>query len=216
MTKDRWEEIKLAILSRILGEDAEADVMITAIVAEVEAELFTSMSVIQDWIHQMPLRMQSVLVMATRGPDTHRAPGIKQLTRWIRSLVFVPGNPNNVVEFMLIELPERLPEKGSIHRELEFTTQHYYSHLMHGLQVIGYRHPDDQIREHAFLLYQDMCSLFHLPVETLLMFEHRLRQMSWPTGVQPRDAKEAFELVASTNNLSARDMVILESKKKSV
>jgi len=153
------------------------------------------MIVIQPWLTEIPLRMQAVLLMATRGPDTQRCPGIKEFTRWIRSVTFVPANPANVAEFMKNDLPDRIKEKSATHRELEFVTQHFYTHLMHGFQVIGYRHPNNAIRLHGFLLYEDMCRLFHLPAESKDDFEHRLRMLSWPGGEQPLDGLTAFNII---------------------
>src|SRR5687767_7064785 len=97
-------------------------------------------SVLQPWLEHAPIRMQSTLLLGLRGPDTHRAPGIKAITRWLRGLAFKPGNPSNVDEFMG-SVPPRIVEKDAVAKELEFCTQHYYSHLMHALQVVGHCHP---------------------------------------------------------------------------
>lgn len=171
--------------------------------------------VVQEWVHTMPLRMQSVLLLGTRGPDTHRVPEVKKLTRWIRSLAFVPGNPENVVQFMLIDgMPPRIEEKSKIARELEFVSQHYYSHLMHALEVIGYRYPIGNVAMYAYHLYYDMCKLFHLPMEERATFEERLRQMEWPEGKQPKDGLEAFNLIEKHNMFSDMDRQVLDKMKE--
>jgi len=167
--------------------------------------------VIQDWVLDMPLKMQSVLLLGLRGPDQFRAPGIKTITRWLRSLTFVPGDPTNVFEFMRVELPLRIEEKSEIARELEFVSQHYYSHLMHALEEVGYGHPDKEIAKHAFELYRDMCRLFHLPIEFKDDHWKRLGPMEWPEGKQPRDGKEAFELMEK-HGFSERDLKAMERK----
>lgn len=146
-------------------------------------------SVLQPWLEEIPLRMQSTLLLSLRGPDTHASPNIKKITRWMRGLAFKPGNPSNVLEFMG-DLPPRIMEKGPTAKELEFCSQHFYSHLMHGLEVIGYNHPDYDIAGHALLLFIDMCNLMHLPPERGDVFRERLKEIEWPEG-QPNTFEEA-------------------------
>src|SRR5688572_14446649 len=112
---------------------------------------------------EMPLNMQSTLILGLRGPDTHQWPSVKNITRWLRGLTFVTGDPNNM-QFMG-EVPSRINEKGPTARELEFCSQHFYSHLMHALEIVGYRY-DGKLGNYALLLYMDMCQLMHLPMET--------------------------------------------------
>ena len=154
------------------------------------------LSVLQDWMGEIPIRMQSTLLLSLRGPDTHRCPEIKAVQRWMRGLVFRPGNPANVAEFMTSSsnLPN-LDEKGKLARELEFCTQHFYSHLMHGLQVLGYCHPSGSVKQDAIYLYDKMCDQFHLPHESASVFSLRLGQIRWPGGVQPETFEKALGMV---------------------
>jgi hypothetical protein len=92
-------------------------------------------------------------------------------------------------------MPDRIIEKSPVAKELEFCTQHYYSHLMHSLQVVGACHPDVCVGIHASYLYEDMCSLFHLPIESLEHFKERLKQITWPGGTQPDTFMEAMILL---------------------
>lgn len=151
-------------------------------------------SVLQPWVEKIPIRMQSTLLLSLRGPDTYRCVEVKKVQRWLRGLTFIPGNPDNVKEFMAstTELPS-LEEKGALARELEFCTQHFYSHLLHGLEVVAYRYPDSHTAGVAYSLFHGMCSLMHLPIEERDEFEERLRTLDWPAGKQPVDFKEAVE-----------------------
>ena len=148
-------------------------------------------SVLQNWLVEIPIRMQSTLVLGLRGPDTHSTEHIKAITKWMRGLAFKPGNPKNM-PFMRATFPGRIIEKGACAKELEFCTQHFVSHLMHSLEVIAYRHPDQEISTHAFNLFSDICTLFHLPVEYIEAFEERLKQIDWPQG-QPDTFEEAMK-----------------------
>jgi hypothetical protein len=135
--------------------------------------------------------MQSTLLLSLRGPDTHRCPEVKKVQRWLRGLVFIPGNPNNVHEFMTsCENVPMLKEKGPLARELEFCSQHFYSHLMHGLEIVAYKHQDGDTRFVARSLFIAMCSLMHLVPEKEEDMDARLRNMKWPGGVQPLSYEE--------------------------
>lgn len=151
-------------------------------------------NVLQPWLEKIPIRMQSTLLLSLRGPDTHRCPEIKKVQRWMRGLTFIPGNPDNVKEFMTSanDVPI-LEEKCPLARELEFCSQHFYSHLMHGLEVLAYRHPNNFVTLTAYQLFHGMCDLFHLPVEDKEDFEDRLKTLEWPAGKQPIDFKDAIE-----------------------
>jgi hypothetical protein len=135
--------------------------------------------------------MQSTLLLSLRGPDTHRCPEIKKVQRWLRGLVLIPGNPHNAHEFMTAtgDVPP-LQEKGPLARELEFCSQHFYSHLMHGLEVVAYKHSDGDTRRVARSLFIGMCLLMHLVPETEDDMDARLRNMKWPGGVQPLSYEE--------------------------
>lgn len=151
-------------------------------------------SVLQSWLEEIPIRMQSTLLLGLRGADTHSCPNVKIIGRWLRNLSFKPGNPANMENFMakLEEVPETIEEKSILAKELEFCSQHFYSHLMHALEVVAYRHPLDIVNHRAFSLYFGMCNLLHLPVELKSSFEYRLRTIEWPTG-QPDNLEEAIK-----------------------
>lgn len=153
-------------------------------------------SVLQPWLEKIPLRMQSTLILGLRGPDTHVCPNVKKIQRWLRGLAFVPGNPDNCKEFMthIDDLPE-MKEKGPLAKELEFCTQHFYSHLMHALEVVAYKGPDGHTALKAFELYHGMCDAYHLPVEQRMNFEERLKEREWPGGKQPTTFIDAVSML---------------------
>lgn len=152
-------------------------------------------SVLQNWLVNLPIRMQSTLVLGLRGPDDRACPEIKKITRWLRGLTFKPGNLENIKVFMG-DRPPRIVEKGATAKELEFCSQHFYSHLMHALEVVGFRHPNEATALHAYCLFQDMCTLMHLQPETYSAFEHRLRHLPWPgDSEQPDTFEEALRIM---------------------
>jgi hypothetical protein len=152
-------------------------------------------SVLQNWLVGIPIRMQSTLVLGLRGPDGMSTQYIKQWTRWLRGLVFKPGNPDNVKQFMLMDLPPMLEDKSPLAYELYIMPQHYYSHLMHSIQVVAMRHPDPEVAAYALQMYVAMAETLHLMAEDHATFEARLCHREWPGGGQPDTGAEAVALL---------------------
>ena len=152
-------------------------------------------SVLQDWLVEIPIRMQSTLVLGLRGPDGFHAPAVKEWTRWLRGLAFKPGNPDNVRQFMHVDCPALLVEKSPIALELYQMPQHYYSHLMHAIEVIAQMHPDSTISGHAAAMYMAMCDAMHLRMEPYHDFMNRLGTRAWPGGGQPDTAQDALRML---------------------
>lgn len=131
-------------------------------------------SVLQDWVTELPLRAQGTLMTAVRGCDDEPkqwsergvsySPG-RRLTAFIRWCFMVPADPREVDSqegaFMMTTPPR--PFKPS---EFGHLPQHWYSHAMHALEVIGYCHPDIQVAHNANWLYQKMVNNMHLNIET--------------------------------------------------
>ena len=77
----------------------------------------------------------------------------------------VPADPREVDSqegaFMMSSPPE--PFKPS---EFGHLPQHWYSHAMHALEVIAYRHPQQAVSDQALYLYEKMVDNMHLNIET--------------------------------------------------
>jgi len=141
-------------------------------------------SVLQEWVMSLPLREQGTMLTAVRGCDTEPkqwtqrgvsySPG-RRLTAFIRYCFMVPADVREVDSqegaFMMSQPPE--PFKPS---EFGHLPQHWYSHAMHALEVIGYRHPDIHTRYKAHKLYRSMVDNLHLPHEQLEQMEKRLSE----------------------------------------
>lgn len=131
-------------------------------------------SVLQPWVMELPLRAQGTLMTAVRGCDDEPkqwsergvaySPG-RRLTAFIRYCFMVPADEREVgrVEgaFMMSQPPS--PFKPS---EFGHLPQHWYSHAMHALEIVGYCHPRDSIADIALGLYAGMVDNLHLNLET--------------------------------------------------
>lgn len=133
-----------------------------------------SRSVLQDWVMELPLREQGTLLTCVRGcdnePKTWTSTGVaystgRRLTAFIRWCFMVPADIREVDSqegaFMMSEPPN--PFKPS---EFGHLPQHWYSHAMHALEVIAYRHPNVRIKNIALSLYESMVHNMHLEIET--------------------------------------------------
>jgi hypothetical protein len=130
-------------------------------------------SVLQEWVIELPLRYQGSLLTAVRGCDDEPkswtrtgvsySPG-RRLTAFIRWCFMVPADPREVDSeegaFMMSNPPE--PFKPS---EFGHLPQHWYAHAMHALEIIGYHHPDRDVKVSARNLYLKMVRNLHLNPE---------------------------------------------------
>lgn len=126
--------------------------------------------VLLDWVGDLPYKVQSVLVSAQRGPDSHFCPKIKSLTKWVRRVCQVNADPSH--SFMEVA---PLPTLDDIEYELEYCTMHYVLHFSYGLEIISYKHPDEEVRKQAFYYYKGIVEeLFHFNIENEEQFKSRL------------------------------------------
>ena len=147
-------------------------------------------SVLQPWVEELPLRFQGTLLTAVRGcDDEHKhwsgigvaySPG-RRLTAFIRFCFMNPADPREVDReegaFFMSTPPS--PFKPS---EFGHLPQHWYSHVMHALEIIGDAHPDSAIAAQAIELYTKMVKNIHLNVETREQLWDRLTEDRIKTG----------------------------------
>jgi hypothetical protein len=137
-------------------------------------------SVLQDWVMELPLRAQGTLMTGIRGCDL--APKIptpddrddqfcstgecspeRHLVAFLRWCVLNPADPREVDlrgAWFQSSPPDFKPSMFG-HYPL-----HWYSHLMHCFEVIGYLHPDHQIREECYAIYHRLARGLHLRGES--------------------------------------------------
>lgn len=141
-------------------------------------------SVLQDWVMELPLRVQGVLTTGVRGCDDEAkvwtrtgvsySPG-RRLTAYIRCCFMVPADPREVDReegaFFMSTPPDNFKPS-----EFGHLPQHWYSHAMHALEVIGYCHPDQATADAAFKLYEAMVHNLHLSVELYAQMIIRLTE----------------------------------------
>lgn len=161
-------------------------------------------STVAAWVNDLPFMQQSVLLSAIRGcdgiPKRHKA---KLLVKWYRRCIlvsafdgkvlgdpFAPGGgsftgpledlrpwiesgPHPVSEYdhrcsILQKVADDfLDSRDELHA-------HYTGHMMHAFEILGYKHPDETIREYWNEIYLRLARAHHLHEETEAEMDARL------------------------------------------
>lgn len=125
-------------------------------------------SVLQDWVMELPLREQGVLLTAVRGCDlTPKIPYEsveRRITSWIRWCFMNPADPREVgITGSFFQTAAPVEVKGS---EFGHYPQHWYAHVMHAVEVIAYRHPNANVASDALAIYRKLVHNLHLYPES--------------------------------------------------
>ena len=166
--------------------------------------------VLQDWLCDLTLMQQSVVISAIRGcdgvPKRHKA---KPLVRWYRRCVllsafdgkaltdpFAPGG-GSFTGPVAGPPPAPFPEGGELLKGWKSDVMrgvvgdfvdsrdelpaHYFTHAMHAFEVLGYKHPDADIRKFWHDLYVRLVHTAHAWPETEEQMDARLGddETSW-------------------------------------
>lgn len=150
-----------------------------------------SKSVLQRWVMELPLRFQGSLVTAIRGcdlapkfplpPDSTyvvengRAIGAeRELTAYLRWCVLNPADPREVgIPGAFFQDTPPTDWKPS---QFGHYPEHWYAHLMHAYEIVGYEHPNANIRATAHGIYRRFVHNLHLNPETRERLWERLTE----------------------------------------
>lgn len=136
------------------------------------------MSVLPEWMESLPYQQQSVLLLAGRGPDgVGKFHGTKDVHRAYRACVFKAAYYGRELRygekadtFMSLDLFANDKEWQMAVRNyfnlIDELPHHYHMHFMHGAEILGYKHPDLQIRLRWQTFYVRCCEDLHLRPET--------------------------------------------------
>lgn len=127
-------------------------------------------AVLQDWVCDLSWKKQTVLLVSLRSPDTLTTLAFKKITIWLRTKVLNNADPQT--GFMHGNL-QTLPLFEHMDREFERLPLHTAHHIMLACEVIGFEHPDPDIRSTAWKFYSDSVDAQHLNPETRDQYESR-------------------------------------------
>jgi hypothetical protein len=165
------------------------------------------MKVMQSWTEDLPLMQQSVIIAAVRGPDGIRKDHVaKLLLRWLRRCFLIsafdkialihPGSPGggSFTGPSLEPITALYDDSDTLiwHQEMDKLLNRYLStvdelphhfqlHFMHAAEILGYKHPNQHIREWWNRTYLRIVNDLHLLPEPLSCMDTRLgdREETW-------------------------------------
>lgn len=146
-------------------------------------------SVVQDWVTDLPLRQQGVLLLALRGPDGARKESpSKPIIRSMRALALnsgrlgVPMEPGETFKgdaFMRNDLnyDNAAWDEASdaFFASIDELPLHFYQHFIHAAAVIGFNYPVPAVRQNWLNFYHRAADKLHFNPETAEQFAYRLR-----------------------------------------
>lgn len=143
-------------------------------------------SVQPEWCRRLPVQQQSVLFLGGRGPDgMPKHHPCKQVHIAYRGCVFVAakyGRPlwwgERADSFMSLErfADDTLwaADVQNFFDHHDSLPKHYLVHLMHGAQILGYKHFDERYRKRWIDFYLECVDMFHLRPESEADMDKRL------------------------------------------
>jgi hypothetical protein len=146
-------------------------------------------SVIQDWLSEIPLRQQGVVILALRGPDgTRKESASKPIIRSLRACVMNSGREGVPMKhgakfegdaFMRMDLicNEKAWDETihSFYSSIDEYNIHFLQHLLHAAAVLGFNYPVPVLRERWLKFYHVGVHKLHMKPETECEFVYRLR-----------------------------------------
>jgi hypothetical protein len=147
----------------------------------------------QVWTWALPLRMQSLLMLAMRGPDgCSKENGAKVLLRELRSVVLVPAFPGKPDSFMGLQkgfCDWDVVETFAEHHD-EYP-HHWLMHFIHAAEVVGQFHPDHHVQSFWWNVYVALCHAMHMHNENLDELLRRLGDPEPPVAPHSSDGETA-------------------------
>lgn len=135
-------------------------------------------SVLQEWVMNLPLKMQSTMLLSLRGPDgMSKENDGKKILRILRSCVLVTAHPGKPDSFMGDQKTH--PTVGDdvfvhfIEAHDEYP-HHWLMHLIHAAEIVGQFHPDTDTAMWWYAFYAGMVAAFHMQPEGLENLQERL------------------------------------------
>jgi hypothetical protein len=143
--------------------------------------------VFQDWWLNLSMQQQSVLILAIRGPDTMRKyHPCKTIIRMYRATVLKAAYLGRAMELdegdetMFMHLHNISDTRvWNLYVKSYFDTvdelpMHYHLHLLHGAEIIGYKHPHPFLKARWQSFYLKGCEGMHINPETEAQMDERL------------------------------------------
>lgn len=146
-----------------------------------------NISVQPEWMKELPFQQQSVLFLASRGPDAvEKYHTCKEIQRAYRACVFIAAKHGKRMlefgedgdSFMSLRRFSTIMWNEDIENFLSHIDSlplHYVTHIMHGAEILAYKHPDERFKRKWLEFYIAICNYMHVTPETPLDMDMRLK-----------------------------------------
>lgn len=147
---------------------------------------FPPRQVFPEWMTQLGMQQQSVLMLGARGPDgIAKIHPCKDVVRAYRGTVFKAAKYGRLLDwgekadsFMSLDLLGNFSEWRQVVRNyfnvVDELPHHYHSHLLHGAQILGYKHPMMSFKAAWNFFYMTACDDAHMNAESEQEMDARL------------------------------------------
>jgi hypothetical protein len=143
------------------------------------------MNILPEWMEGLPLQQQAVLILALRGPDGFpKFHASKPVLHYYRACVLKAAHVGRHLKHgeHVPSLMSRIyDDEGAWRNALKAFRDvedelplHYYTHLMHGAQVLAFKHEDGSVRVRWLEFYTQCCDYLHVPCEGCFDMDRRL------------------------------------------
>jgi hypothetical protein len=134
--------------------------------------------VVPEWFTSLTLQQQCVLLLAGRGPDgVAKNHPCKEIQRNYRGTIFVAGRYGRMLNwgehadsFMSLAAIGKDELWGQASDDffdsIDSLPHHFTAHIMHGAEILGYKHPERRFRDRWGIFYLKCVEDLHLAVET--------------------------------------------------
>lgn len=133
----------------------------------------TSQSVVQDWLSNLSLKQQTVLLASFRGCDGRvKEDPSKYFTRLMRSILL--KNADSSTTFMVQPCEDFNKRMIAFLGDIDSYPMHFLVHFLHAAEIVGYKHPDPEIRLQWLGFYAKGVHALHMYPETEEQLDTRL------------------------------------------
>ncbi len=120
----------------------------------------------KDWVSKLPEGQKEIIRYSLGGPPTTIPTSMKITTKWMKDIA-LDYPKQNMGDF-------EHPPIEKFENDLRYCTVNYYSYLMQAMEIIGFKHPDEKVRDSALGYYAAMVEFLHLNPETEEDMDRRL------------------------------------------
>lgn len=150
---------------------------------------------IQEWALELSVMQQTVLLEVIRGPDGVTKYHVsKYLLRWYRRCLLISAFDGRILNTPYEDgggsftgPSYKISDKGcgpwqnamddlvsEVIRSADELPHHFYRHMMHGIEIMGYKHSNEEIRRWWYNVYIRLSRDMHLNAETEIQLDDRL------------------------------------------